>query len=108
VQTYWLYRSAQLALEKGYDGFEILSDMQFAMPRLPGDPAGALTHNRFAAPDRTQVPESPCEFTEAAAWRPDPAPITTMATAEGIKIARGGGNVCPHVHDYLLLKGTLQ
>lgn len=25
AQTYWLYRSAELAIEKGYDGFKILS-----------------------------------------------------------------------------------
>jgi hypothetical protein len=29
AQTYWLYRAAELTLEKGYAGFEILSDMQF-------------------------------------------------------------------------------
>ena len=28
VQVYWLYRCAQLAIEKGFNGFEILSDMQ--------------------------------------------------------------------------------
>lgn len=27
VQTYWLYRAAELTLEKGFDGFEILSSV---------------------------------------------------------------------------------
>jgi len=88
VQTYWLFRSAQLAVEKGYDGFEILSDLQFAMPRLPGDPARASAGSRTAALDRMQVAGSPREFARAAAWRLDEAPV---ATPEGIKIARGGG-----------------
>ena len=37
VQVYWLYRCAQLALEKGFGGFEILSDMQFVVRQLPTD-----------------------------------------------------------------------
>ena len=37
VQVYWLYRCAQLAIEKGFNGFEILSDMQFSMRRPPAD-----------------------------------------------------------------------
>jgi hypothetical protein len=28
VQVYWLNRCAELAIEKGYAGFEVLSDMQ--------------------------------------------------------------------------------
>ncbi|WP_433995263.1 CC0125/CC1285 family lipoprotein [Bradyrhizobium manausense] len=36
VQVYWLYRSAQLAVEKGFAGFEILSDIQFVMRRPAG------------------------------------------------------------------------
>src|SRR5438445_13689913 len=35
VQVYWLYRCAEVALEKGFTGFEILSDMQFVMRRAP-------------------------------------------------------------------------
>jgi hypothetical protein len=29
VQTYWLYRAAELALEKGFDGFEVASQVNF-------------------------------------------------------------------------------
>ena len=29
TQTYWLYRSAELTLAQGYDGFEIVSSFQF-------------------------------------------------------------------------------
>jgi len=35
AQTYWLYRCAELTLEKGYYGFEILSDIKFATRALP-------------------------------------------------------------------------
>ena len=37
VQTYWLYRCAGLALEKGFAGFEVLTDMRFVMRRPPVD-----------------------------------------------------------------------
>src|ERR1700730_10406328 len=41
AQTYWLYRAAELTLEKGYAGFEILSDMQFVR-HLPVDDLAIL------------------------------------------------------------------
>ena len=36
AQTYWLYRCAQLALEKNYDGFRILTPMQLISARAAG------------------------------------------------------------------------
>lgn len=36
VQTFWLYRCAELALEKGYDGFEILSHISLTQ-HIPVD-----------------------------------------------------------------------
>ena len=35
AQCYWLYRCAELALDKGFDGFEILSEIRLAAYRLP-------------------------------------------------------------------------
>src|SRR5690554_3761321 len=35
VQTYWLYRSAEVAMEKGYDGFEILSQIRLVQAPAP-------------------------------------------------------------------------
>lgn len=35
AQTYWLFRCAELTLEKGYDGFEILSNINLVMPVTP-------------------------------------------------------------------------
>src|SRR5205807_329950 len=42
AQTYWLYRCAELALEKNYDGFEILSDMRFVARTPPSEGGGPL------------------------------------------------------------------
>jgi hypothetical protein len=90
VQTYWLYRSAQLALEQGYDGFEILSDMQFVKPRLPEDVPGA-PRSAIAAAGRIHVPGSPAEFAEATAWHAGPSGAASAGGAsEWTRIARGG------------------
>src|ERR1700743_3420345 len=37
VQTYWLNRCAELGIEKGFAGFEILTDMRFVMGRPAAD-----------------------------------------------------------------------
>ncbi|MBR0833993.1 hypothetical protein JQ612_12400 [Bradyrhizobium manausense] len=159
VQVYWLYRSAQLAVEKGFAGFEILSDIQFVMRRPPADDR----HPRLAVavPSlRTHIPVSPQEAADFRirdddlAMRPD-EPVR-LARGGGVFIYTGGGaaspkpgleadvhflpapvvaappkvfdakaliaqleplikaercnlgNVCPHVHEYLLPKGTLR
>jgi hypothetical protein len=157
VQVYWLNRCAELALEKGFTGFEILSDMQFVM-RHPS------TDDRFAPPARNplaslhaEIPVSRDEAADFSAWRQvdhfasQSDEPTRMAAAvfvysggasvpkpgiEGdvhflggpvesappkifnarsllaqldplIKGEKCGGNICPHVHDYLLPKGKL-
>jgi hypothetical protein len=163
VQVYWLYRCAQLALEKGFVGFEILSDMQFVMrrPSRDDDLAGPALSSTIASL-RTRIPVSPDEAAEAAAWRTQGD--LASRSAEPVRMARGGGmvffygggaaipmpsiegdvhflstpvesappkvfnakalrdqlepivkadkcgvgNVCPHVHEYLLPKGKLR
>jgi hypothetical protein len=169
VQVYWLYRCAQLAIEKGFNGFEILSDMQFSMRRPPADDRGrpGLGSSRLSsavASLRTSIPVSADEASQAAAWRPESD--LASRSVEPIRMARGGGapifiytgggaaipkpaiegdvhflatpvvsappkvfnarellsqleplvkaekcgvgNVCPHVHEYLLPKGKLR
>ena len=160
VQVYWLYRSAQLAVEKGFAGFEILSDIQFVMRRPPADDRGPRL--AVAVPSlRTHIPVSP---QEAADFRIRDHGDLAMWPDQPIRLARGGGvfiytgggaaspkpgleadvhflpapvvaappkvfdakaliaqleplikaercnlgNVCPHVHEYLLPKGTLR
>lgn len=35
VQCYWLYRCAEIALDKGFDGFEIVSNIRLVTSQLP-------------------------------------------------------------------------
>jgi hypothetical protein len=162
VQVYWLYRCAELALEKGFQGFEILSDMQFVMQRPTRDEPPRHVLSSAVASLRTRIPVSPDEAAEAAAWRF--GSDLASRSDQPIRMARGGGmvffygggaaipmpsiegdvhflstpvesappkvfnakalrdqlepivkadkcgvgNVCPHVHEYLLPKGKLR
>lgn len=158
VQVYWLNRCAELAIAKGYAGFEILSDMQFVMRR----PAEEEVRARLASaiPSlRAHIPVSADEAADFAVWRdqrdiaglsaqpvkvaavifipmnsgggpPKPAiegdihflppPVESappkvfnakalVAQLEPlIKGEKCAGNICPHVHEYLLPKGKLR
>ena len=166
AQTYWLYHAAELTLEKGYYGFEVLTEMRFVLRRAPDDVDPATMRARIADGPAMRLPDSPEEFAQAAGWRPDAAEARDgLAGASHIRIARysggtfvyvpgtyglrtagfegdihllktpfepappklfaakslktalephmksekcGMGNVCPHVHEYLLPRGTLQ
>jgi hypothetical protein len=161
IQVYWLYRCAELALEKGYAGFEILSDMQFVMRRPQMDDTEWSPLRSTVASLRTRIPVTPDQVAEAS-WRAQtdlasrPAEPIRMAHGGAIFIYGGGGasipmpsiegdvhfltgpvesappkvfnakalrdqlepivkaekcgvgNVCPHVHEYLLPKGKLR
>lgn len=161
VQTYWLYRSATLALEKGYTGFEILSDISFVMRRpMPDEDAatapGALTVRRGAIPvSPNEIANAPAGPSEASGsddgrggdrvrvahavpvfiytggggmkpWieadvhflrRPVESAPPKVFNARALKAALDPivnaekcnvGNICPHVHEYLLPKGKLR
>jgi hypothetical protein len=88
IQVYWLYRCAELALEKGYAGFEILSDMQFVTRRPQKDDIERSPLSSTVASLRTRIPVTPDEVEEAARWRTQ----TDLASrsAEPIRMARGG------------------
>jgi len=88
VQVYWLYRCAQLALEKGFGGFEILSDMQFVMRQPPTDDRDRPKLSSSVASLRTIIPVSADEISEVAAWRPEGD--LASRSAGPIRIARGG------------------
>lgn len=156
VQVYWLKRCADLAIEKGFTGFEILSDMQFAMQRPSTDPVAPRLKSSLASLN-TEIPVSGGEAADFSVWRRDAHPAaqsdhpTRMAAAvfiysggasipkpaiEGdvhfltgpvesappkifnarallaqldplVNGEKCGGNICPHVHDYLFPKGKL-
>jgi hypothetical protein len=161
VQTYWLYRCAGLALEKGFAGFEVLSDIHFVMQRSPLDGAVPPRRKSAMASSGIRIAVSPDEVAEAASWRAQGD--LSSRPAEPVRIANAGavvifynvpsvpkpaiegdvhfvagpvesappklfnakalhdqlqpiikgekcsaGNVCPHVHEYLLPKGKLR
>jgi hypothetical protein len=161
VQTYWLNRCAELAIEKGYAGFEILTDMRFVMRRPSVDDRDRLALDSSAVSLRTHIPVSSDEAADFAVWRErdrlasQPAAPVRLAAAGGVMIfysapaapkpaiegdvhflpapvepappkifnakallaqlepiVKGteqcNGNVCPHVHEYLLPKGKLR
>lgn len=162
VQVYWLNRCAELAVEKGFTGFEILSDMQFVIRTQPENDSGRIRLSSSVPSLKTVIPVTGGETAEAALF-PNKPHLANRSDAS-VKLARGGsmmifygggaavpkpgleadvhflatpvessppkifnarallaqldpiikdvekcgGNVCPHVHDYLLPKGKLR
>ena len=88
VQVYWLYRCAELAIEKGFWGFEILSDMQFVMRRPPTEDRIGAPLSSSIASLRTRIPVSPAESSPVALWQPD-IDLASRSTAP-VQLARGG------------------
>ena len=117
LQTYWLYRCAELTMEKGYAGFQILSSN--ALVAVPpeqlgpsGEPAPLAAGRVIFVPvyggssgptqrfqgdiqllNRPFTP-MPGKIFDAAALK-----ATLDPYVNGKKC--GAGNVCHHVHDYL-------
>ena len=162
AQVYWLNRCAELAADKGFAGFEILSDIHFVMQRPTLDDRIGRPLDSSLAYLRTRIPVSADEVAGLAIWR-DQGEFASRS-AEPIRVAHGGavfiygggggsaprtviesdvhfiagpvesappkifnakalraqlepllkaekcgtGNLCPHVHEYLLPKGTLR
>jgi hypothetical protein len=162
VQVYWLNRCAELALEKGFAGFEILSDVRFVMRRPPAEDRSGPRLASAIPSLKTHIPVSP-EEASGFTLRPDSTDPANQPLAP-VRLARGGtffvytgpvaaapkpgieadvhflsapldaapprmfnartllsqlepiikaekcrlGNVCPHVHDYLLPKDMLR
>ena len=115
AQTYWLYRCSEVALDNGYEGFEILSNINLVMPLSP---------EHFFAPDHLaqKVQYMPIFIPMDSGNKPHieadirllHAPITEAPPrvfdasklkavldpyVNGEKCAMG--NVCEHVHRYL-------
>lgn len=99
VQTYWLYRAAELTLSKGYDGFSIVSARdrvslgpsvdELVDEGLVGKPWISTAILMLKHP----LQERPGITFDAAAVKSYLGPYV-----EGEKC---GGNVCPHVPEYL-------
>jgi hypothetical protein len=127
VQTYWLYRCAELTLEQGYDGFQILSDIRFArfVPLesigLRGESPYPLLAGKGTTPVYfpvfVPVPTSHPKLTGDIKLLKLPFDHTPPKVFDATTIKNAldryvhgekcDGNVCAHVHDYVLPPGTL-
>jgi hypothetical protein len=104
VQTYWLYRCAELTLAKGYDGFEVISGVDLAsLPAAEGE--GRLV------PVQAPLVEKPfmagtIKLAKAPLIARPPRLFDARKLKEKLEpLVKGkacGSNVCPHFHGYLL------
>jgi hypothetical protein len=87
VQTYWLYRSAELAVENGFTGFEVLSDVSFATrgPGLDDGPWQALGY-KVPASNSPHIPASPIEVADESI-SPSGGKDAVSARGERIRVA---------------------
>lgn len=102
VQTYWLYRAAELTVEQGFDGFEIVDSLKLS--QVSGSGLGIpvqLYTNTEAKPVIASIIK--------LMRKPFPNGARRVFDAKSLKEALQprisnlcGSNVCPHVHDYLL------
>ena len=107
VQTYWLYRAAELTLEKGFDGFEIVSPVALGGLRdtSPFVKAQMIFIPMYSAPKpfleadirllKSPVTARPPKVFDAKALKADLEPLV-----KGEKKC-DSGNVCPHIKKYL-------
>ena len=116
VQTFWLYRCAELTLEKGYDGFELASNVRLISNVRPANdgavaiPAhGGGAHFIYIPVYIPNMPKpymtaqihmikqpftaNPPNSFDAAALRQTLEPL--------VKLKLCNNNVCPHPHTYL-------
>jgi hypothetical protein len=109
VQTYWLYRCAEITLEKGFAGFEVISNTHLVQ--------GTAREVRVAGPvyvpmyipmDSGPKPEliGDIRLLKApVATKPGKVFDATWLKAQLEPFVKGKkcdeGNVCPHVHHYL-------
>jgi hypothetical protein len=114
VQTYFLYRCAELSLEKGYDGFEILSNIRLVEPRPVGRRPVRLAANgstTIFVPSYSGGGFKPGLEADIRLLKqpftPAPPKIFNAAALKNVlePLVQGpkcrSGNVCPHVHHYL-------
>jgi hypothetical protein len=109
AQTYWLYRACELTLEKGFDGFEILSPIALgaaepSSARVPvffifiPSVGGGVPKPSFEADIRLlkgPLVARPPKVFDARALK---AALEPFVTADK---KCNSGNVCPHIKKYL-------
>jgi hypothetical protein len=114
AQSLWLWRCSELTLEKGFDGFQILSDMRLSQtaPNLSEDGAEIVPAAYIAVPVpmvqgnlpyvagdirllKGPVTASPPKVFDARA-------LMAALGSVVLPVIKSGGNVKPHVHEYLV------
>jgi len=112
VQTFWLYRAAELSLEKGYDGFEIISPIQMISVPVSPDGQARLYPAQVFIP--LYIPEAPkpemiadIRVLKGPIKQAPPKVFDAADLKERLQQYVKGklcdaGNVCPHVHHYLM------
>jgi hypothetical protein len=122
TQTFWLYRCAELAKSKGYDGFRILTPIRLsevqALRPTAGAPAtiikvhghgGGGGHYTYYSYSYSQMPKPSLSGDIQMIRNPIAAEPGKVFDATALMAAldpyvKGklcGTNVCPHVHRYL-------
>jgi hypothetical protein len=116
TQCFWLYRCAELTLEKGFDGFEILSDIRLAQSLSPEKVFGveasevqpAVFVPIYIPTDEGNKPHIEADILLLKS--PIKAHPPKVFDARKLKNAlaphvqepmKSRGNVKPHIHDYL-------
>lgn len=117
AQCFWLYRCAELTLEKGFNGFEILSDIRLAQSLSPEKTFGveeSEIQQAVFVPIYIPMDESNKPFIEADILmikgkinaRPprvfDARKLKAALAPHVEEPIKSHKNVKPHVHDYLL------
>lgn len=113
VQSYWLYRCAELAIDKGFDGFEILSPIKLTSADSESDDFGgkivpaamiyvpmymdSSPHPSLTADIRFIKKPITVELPKVFDARELKAALEPYVKGEKCDL----GNVCPHVHSYL-------
>lgn len=122
AQCFWLYRCAELTLEQGFDGFEILSDIRLTQ-MVPaeavfaeGDGLRPVQYYPIFIPmDNSGKPYIQADILlrkgEIDATPPRVFDAHKLKEALGPHVEgpmKSGGNVKAHVHEYLLSKEKLE
>jgi hypothetical protein len=100
VQTFWLYHAAELTLAQGYDGFQIYSEPSLA----PGRSATELPVD-LGVVGKPQITMSIALLKKPIHPKPPYVFDAAALKAQLDPLVKGGlcdGNVCPHVHTYLM------
>ncbi|MCY4427805.1 MAG: hypothetical protein OXC05_12365 [Halieaceae bacterium] len=121
VQTYWLYKCTEVALENGYDGFEILSVInltqnfsveEFFHGKNPLREAQVYYFPMDVGPKPELELEGDIRLLRNPVSEMPPKIFDARKLQEALSLYVNaeekceGGNICEHVHKYLHPEGT--